>query len=164
MSVHRLPARPGIMAGNHEAENALGLGNGTSVGVDTPKSRLFWKSDIPWYRKLDIIYYLTFCLIPMLVAFTWTLTLLSFITDLTIQNSFQAWFLILISFSYLPLFLLGSYGWYPLRSVKTWLLVTLTVAYTYHWIPEMFYGLRAVMSKREPVWEKTKRIDLLYEA
>lgn len=90
------------------------------------KRNSFWKSGIPWYRKLDILYYLTFWLIPILVALTWLFTFLSLVTNLTIQNSFQPWLLILISFSYFPLFLIGVW---------------------------------AVVSRQEPLWDKTERLD-----
>ncbi|GMQ79205.1 MAG: glycosyltransferase family 2 protein [Anaerolineae bacterium] len=121
------------------------------------KSNL-WASSIPWYRKVDIVYYLSFWFVPLLVLLSWALSIAALLTPLEIHNSFNPWLLILISFSYLPIFAIGVYGKYPLRRPRTWFLLLVAVFYTYHWIPAVMYGLLAVLFRRTPVWNKTARI------
>ncbi len=121
--------------------------------------RKLWTSSIPWYRKLDVVYYLSFWFVPILVLFTWVLTLATVLTRLEIHNSFQPWLLVLISFSYFPIFVVGVHGKYSLRRPRTWLLLVVTVLYTYHWIPAVLFGFISVLFRRTPVWSKTARID-----
>ena len=113
---------------------------------------------MPFYRKLDITYYLMFWLMPIAVGLSWLLAILAWITQLTVVNPFGLFFLLLVSLSYLPLFIIGCYGTYPLRSPRTWVLLSLTVVYTYHWIPAMARGFYRTVSGQTPVWAKTGRI------
>ena len=124
-----------------------------------PRWKTFWKSPIPWYRKLDIAYYLLFWLMPIAVLFTWILTLLSIVTGLIVVNPFSTLVLLLVSLSYFPLLMAGVYGHYSLSKPRTWLLLGLTILYTYHWVPALSRGLWLFAMRRTPQWFKTERID-----
>ncbi len=119
----------------------------------------FWRSTIPFYRKVDIAYYLTFWLMPIAVATTWIIILLAIFTDLMVANRFGTLFLSVVSLSYLPLFAVGAVKVYSLRRPRTWLMLALTVLYTYHWVPAMMRGLVCVVVGITPEWSKTGRVD-----
>lgn len=117
----------------------------------------FWLSPMPLARKLDLGYYLSFWLVPVVVASSWLLFFASWVFGLPIASSFPAWLLLANSFSFLPLIVVGlrAGGWNWGQSL---VLAVGTIVYSYHWLIPIGYGVFAMVSQRRPKWAKTKRI------
>jgi len=90
---------------------------------------------------------------------TWSLAMLSLFTGLTVVNPFGTILMLVVSLSYIPLFIVGIHDEYRLAHPRTWLLLKMTILYTYHWIPAMLSGLSHIVSRQTPEWFKTSRID-----
>ncbi len=96
---------------------------------------------------------------PIAVALTWSLALLSLFTGLTVVNPFGTILMLVVSLSYIPLFIVGIHDEYRLAHPRTWLPLIMTILYTYYWIPAMLSGLSHIVSRQTPEWFKTSRID-----
>lgn len=120
-------------------------------------SGALWRSSMPWFRKLDLHYYLTFWIVPFIVMASWGLALLSVLGYVRVSNHFEAGLLWANSFSFWPtmalaLYKLGASRW----SIP--LLVILGTLYSYHWIPLLVWAWLDVLRRRKPQWLKTQRI------
>ncbi len=93
---------------------------------------------------------------PIAVALTWSLALLSLLTGLTVVNPFGTILMLVVSLSYIPLFIVGIHDEYRLAHPRTWLLLIMTILYTYHWIPAMLSGLSHIVSRQTPEWLKNE--------
>ncbi len=119
-------------------------------------SRRLLRANIPWLRKFDLHYYLSFWIVPVAVLFTFGLFALAQWGVLGVQNSFPLPLLIANSFSFFPLIFLG------LREIKTpWyqmpLAIILVTLYTYHWVPLLLLAWTNILFQRRPQWAKTAR-------
>lgn len=120
-------------------------------------SRRLLRAKIPWLRKFDLHYYLSFWIVPVAVLFTFGLFALAQWGVLGVQNNFPLPLLIANSFSFFPLIFLG------LRKIKTpWyqmpLAIILVTLYTYHWVPLLLLAWTNILFQRRPQWEKTARL------
>jgi len=60
-----------------------------NLGADLLNKRKLWAISIPWYGKVDVIYYLSFWFVPIMVPLAWGLTLAAVLARLEIHNIFQ---------------------------------------------------------------------------
>jgi cellulose synthase/poly-beta-1,6-N-acetylglucosamine synthase-like glycosyltransferase len=120
-------------------------------------SRRLWRAQIPWARKLDLHYYLSFWIVPVLVLFTLGLFVLAQLRLLGVTNHFPLALLIANSFSFFPLVVLGlvevQTPWYRIP-----LSVFMVTFYTYHWVPLLIIAWVDIIFRRKPRWAKTARV------
>jgi cellulose synthase/poly-beta-1,6-N-acetylglucosamine synthase-like glycosyltransferase len=115
------------------------------------------RARLPLMKKLDLHYYLSFWIVPVLVLFTLGLFVLAQLRLLGVTNHFPLALLIANSFSFFPLVVLG------LVEVKTpWYRIPLSVFmvtfYTYHWVPLLIIAWVDIIFRRKPRWAKTARV------
>lgn len=121
------------------------------------------RSPMPWIKKLDLHYYLSFWVVPFVVIATFALTLLHLVGALTVTNDFGTAFLLANSFGFVPLIVLGlARAGLPARRILY--LVPLTVIYAYHWIPVLVSAWASILTRRRPHWTKTARYEYAPEA
>jgi cellulose synthase/poly-beta-1,6-N-acetylglucosamine synthase-like glycosyltransferase len=121
----------------------------------------FWKKHFDLRKKIDISVYLIHILLPFLVFLCWTLTIMSFLGIIVVNNFFPLAFTIANGFSFVPIYgygLLKEKGDYPRWQVIP--LIFLTAAYTYHWVPVVMSAIFKVLTT-EPKWVKTPRFNNL---
>lgn len=111
---------------------------------------------IPWISRLDLHYYLSFWIVPFVVFFSFLLSLLNLTGILQIANSFGPTLLLINSFSFVPLIILGL-AWAKVPLYKIVYLVPLAVIYAYHWIPAVISAWVSVLTRQKPHWAKTTR-------
>ena len=120
----------------------------------------FWKANINWKKKFDVMIYLSYILIPVLVFVGWIWSGLSLLNILSVRNYFPLIFTLANGFSYVPLI---GYGLWKQRSEypKKQLIPLLVMVsmYTYHWIPCVISGILKTITRKKPVWKKTPRFD-----
>lgn len=114
------------------------------------------KAKIPWAKKLDLHYYLSFWMVPLVVLFSFFLSFLSLAGVIAVTNRFGVGILLANSFSFVPLIVLGLY-WAKIPIHKIVYLVPLTIIYTYHWLPVLVSAWASIIQHKQPVWVKTKR-------
>jgi len=107
-------------------------------------------------KKLDLQYYLSLWVVPVVVFISFVLSLLNFSGLLYIENNFGVGLLIANSFSFVPLVILGLL-WAKVPAYKLTYLIPLTVIYAYHWIPAVILGWVSILAKKKPSWAKTRR-------
>jgi len=107
-------------------------------------------------KKLDLHYYLSFWIVPFVVLVCFFLSLLNLTGVIRIANNFGPALLLINSFSFVPLIILGLL-WAKVPIYKTLYLVPLAVIYAYHWIPAVILGCMSILINRKPHWVKTKR-------
>jgi len=107
-------------------------------------------------KKLDLQYYLSLWIVPVVVFISFVLSLLNFSGLLYIENKFGVGLLIANSFSFVPLVILGLL-WAKVPAYKLIYLTPLTVIYSYHWIPAVILGWVSILAKKRPSWAKTRR-------
>jgi 1,2-diacylglycerol 3-beta-glucosyltransferase len=107
-------------------------------------------------KKLDLHYYLSFWIVPFVVLFSFILSFLNLTGILRIANNFGSALLLINSFSFVPLIILGLL-WAKVPIYKTLYLVPLAVVYAYHWIPAVILGCMSILIHRKPYWVKTIR-------
>lgn len=120
-------------------------------------SRRLWRAPIPWSRKLDLYYYLSFWIVPLIVLFSLGLFGLAQLRLFGIANHFPVGLMIANSFSFFPVVILG------LLQIKTpWyripLAVLMVTLYTYHWVPLLLVAWIDILRGRKPRWAKTARV------
>ena len=116
-------------------------------------------SNISWKRKLDLHYYLSFWIVPFVVLFTLMIFFFDQINLVTIKNGFGWKFLIINSFSFLPLIVTGLIK-AEVNFVRIIYLTPISILYTYHWIPVLGIGLYKMVTKAKPYWMKTERYEV----
>ena len=114
------------------------------------------KAKLPLARKLDLLYYLSFWIVPFVVVSSLLLSVLHLAAVVTITNSFGLAFLLANSFSFIPMVILGLL-WAKIPARKIAVLVPLSVIYAYHWIPVLIWGWGSILAHKKPHWVKTKR-------
>lgn len=120
----------------------------------------FYTSSMPLAKKMVIFYYLTFWIVPLIVGATiiigWPLVFWGKHLGIFIQNSFPLWLMLLNSFSFLPLVIvgmkIGGYSW-----LETFFLGLLSPFYSYHWFWPVVKGCVAEFKGEKVVWQKTER-------
>jgi cellulose synthase/poly-beta-1,6-N-acetylglucosamine synthase-like glycosyltransferase len=120
-------------------------------------SGALWNAEMPWLKKLDLYYYLTFWIVPFVVLISWGLAALSWLGYVELSNHFPVFFLLANSFSFWPTMALALYR----TGMALWTiphLVLLGTLYSYHWIPLLLLAWSDVLRKRKPRWLKTQRI------
>lgn len=117
------------------------------------------RASIPIRRKIDLHYYLSFWIVPFVVILTLVLFLFDKANLLTIANGFGWRFLIINSFSFIPLVLTGLF-WAKVKWWKIAYLAPISILYTYHWIPVLLIAWVKIISGVEPFWMKTERYEL----
>lgn len=113
---------------------------------------------VSWRKRVDLLANLSIFLVSPLVLFVWIASALALAGLIQVVNLFPPLFLLVLSFSYLPLV---GYGLMTLDGYrKAHLPFDLVgfVAYTYHWIPALLVGLWHVIAGHLPVWRKTDRM------
>jgi len=119
-------------------------------------SRKFWKSPISLLRKLEMAYYLSFWIVPLIVITSLLLSLFAWMGSIEIKNAFPYWLMLVNSFSFLPLIVFGlRKEGYPL-----WKSITfgfLSAVYSWHWVPSVIYGISMFALLKKPHWAKTER-------
>ncbi|MBS3788300.1 glycosyltransferase family 2 protein [Candidatus Bipolaricaulota bacterium] len=116
------------------------------------------RASIPTRRKIDLHYYLSFWIVPFVVIATLGLFLLDQINVITIANRFGLIFLLINSFSFIPLILMGLI-WAGISWQRILYLAPVTIVYTYHWIPVLFVAFLKIITSRKPHWVKTERYE-----
>jgi len=116
------------------------------------------RASIPTRRKIDLHYYLSFWIVPFVVMATLGLFLLDQVNVITIANQFGLIFLLVNSFSFIPLILTGLI-WAGLSWRRILYLAPVTIVYTYHWIPALFVAFIKIITSRKPYWVKTERYE-----
>lgn len=120
-------------------------------------SGALWRSPMPWLKKLDLHYYLTFWLVPFLVLGSWLLALLSLLGYVRVSNHFEGWLLWANSFSFWPTMALALSKTSASRlSIPK--LVVLGTLYSYHWVPLLVWAWVTILQRRKPHWLKTQRL------
>ncbi|MGC9530376.1 MAG: glycosyltransferase family 2 protein [Candidatus Bipolaricaulaceae bacterium] len=115
-----------------------------------------WRARLPWAKRLDLSYYLTFWIVPFVVLFSLFLSLLDLAGAVVITNRFGLPLLLANSFSLVPLIVLGlRRAGFPARRIAY--LVPLTVVYAYHWVPVLVMAWASIIRHRRPQWAKTER-------
>ena len=114
------------------------------------------KAKIPLAKKLDLHYYLSFWMVPFVVLLSFLLSFLNLVGVLEITNGFGGAFLLLNSFSFIPMMVLGLAS-AKLPAYKIFYLVPLAVVYAYHWIPVLIWGWVSIVTRQRPHWAKTQR-------
>lgn len=120
----------------------------------------FWKAKINWKKKFDVMIYLSYILIPILVFIGWIWSGLSLLNILSVRNYFPLVFTLANGFSYVPLIGYGLWkerSEYPKKQLVP-LLIMVSI-YTYHWIPCVISGVLKTIIGTKPVWKKTPRFD-----
>ena len=107
-------------------------------------------------KKIDLHYYLSFWTVPFVVLVSIILSLLNLTGVLRIANNFGPALLLINSFSFVPLIILGLL-WAKVPIYKTLYLVPLAVVYAYHWIPAVMRACMSILIHRQPHWVKTRR-------
>jgi len=120
------------------------------------------RSSMPLGKKLDLHYYLSFWLVPLIVIASLTLSVFHALGALTLTSSFGVVFLLANSFGFVPLIALGL-AWAKLPWYRILYLVPLTVIYAYHWLPVLASGWACVLRRKQPHWVKTARYEVAYE-
>jgi cellulose synthase/poly-beta-1,6-N-acetylglucosamine synthase-like glycosyltransferase len=116
------------------------------------------RTSIPIRRKIDLNYYLSFWIVPFVVITTLGLFLLDQINVITIANNFGLIFLVINSFSFIPLILTGLI-WAGIGWRRILYLAPVTIVYTYHWIPVLLVAFLKIITSRKPHWVKTERYE-----
>ena len=122
-------------------------------------SKELWTAKIRWRTKLDVMFYLSYVLIPSLVVLCWVWSGLSILGVIHVYNMFPIIFTLGNSFSFFPLILYGLWkerNEYPLWQMIPLLLIT--AVYTYHWIPCITSAIIKTIIKK-PAWKKTPRFN-----
>jgi len=59
-----------------------------NLGADLLNKRKLWAISIPWYGKVDVIYYLSFWFVPIMVPLAWGLIALppALVIQLVVYN------------------------------------------------------------------------------
>ncbi len=114
------------------------------------------KARISLAKKLDLHYYLSFWIVPFVVLLSFFLSLLNLTGAIRITNSFGPSFLLINSFSFIPMIVLGL-AWAKVPVYKIVYLVPLTVIYAYHWVPVLIWGWASILTRRRSHWAKTRR-------
>jgi len=115
------------------------------------------KHRMPWLRKLDLLYYLSFWIVPFVVLISMGLTLLGFLGWIQVTNSFSFAWMVFNGFSFVPMMVLGMRS----ARIAAWKiphLVFLTTLYSFHWVPALAKGWVSILAGQEPTWIKTKRL------
>lgn len=120
-------------------------------------SGALWRAPMPLLKKLDLHYYLTFWVVPLIVLGSWLLALLSLVGYVRVSNHFEAVLLLANSFSFWPTMALALYktGASRLSIPK---LVVLGTLYSYHWLPLLVWAWGDIIRRKKPHWLKTQRI------
>ncbi|MCK4394544.1 glycosyltransferase family 2 protein, partial [Candidatus Bipolaricaulota bacterium] len=114
------------------------------------------KARISLAKKLDLHYYLSFWIVPFVVLLSFFLSLLNLTGAIRITNSFGPAFLLINSFSFIPMIVLGL-TWAKVPLYKIVYLVPLTVIYAYHWVPVLIWGWASILTRQRSHWAKTRR-------
>ncbi len=118
---------------------------------------VLWNAAMPWLKKLDLYYYLTFWIVPFIVLVSWGLAIFSWLGYVQVSNHFPIFFLLANSFSFWPTMALALYR----TGMALWTipkLVVMGTLYSYHWIPLLLWAWGDILRKRKPHWLKTQRI------
>ncbi len=122
-------------------------------------SSKLWKAKIPWKKKIDVMFYLFYILIPTLVLICWVWSGLSILGIITVYNIFPMTFTLANSFSFFPL--LGYGLWKERKEYPSWQIIPfllIATVYTYHWIPCTTSAIIKTIIKK-PAWKKTPRFN-----
>lgn len=118
---------------------------------------------MPLLKKLDLHYYLSFWIVPVLVLGSWALFGLSQLGVVHVSNRFPIGFLVANSLSFWPLLTLGLYrSGASLTHIP--LALVLTTLYTYHWLIALVCALISLAVGRRVCWAKTPRLATLTPA
>ncbi len=130
-----------------------------------------FRSKLKLIRKVDLVYYLSFIVIPPVMLFTWVVSLLSVAAIVSAYNPFPSYFMITNGVSFFPLIAYGLQKTYmddrrfgkghPSRAYSRLFflpLMIITTGYTYHWVPCTIRAILHVLMRDKPRWIKTQRI------
>jgi len=117
------------------------------------------RAHIPIVRKVDLHYYLSFWIVPFVVMATLAMFLLDQLSVITVTNRFGLTFLLVNSFSFIPLILTGLIR-AGLRWWKILYLMPVSIIYTYHWIPVLSVAFLKMITSAQPHWIKTERYEI----
>ena len=126
------------------------------VFIELCLSGRIMKARIPLGKKLELQYYLSVWILPVLVLFCFVASLLDLAGVLHISNSFSLLLLLITTFCFVPMMALGLIR-ARFSLFKIMYLLPLMIIYSYHWIPAVMMGLACVLTRREPQWAKTQR-------
>ncbi|NIP66757.1 glycosyltransferase [Candidatus Bathyarchaeota archaeon] len=116
-----------------------------------------FRENISLAKKIDLGYYMFFCLIPPLMLLSWIITFLNLASIISTHSPFPSTFMIAIATSFFPLI---GYGLWTVREdykpSSIIPLIFLTTAYTYHWVPCMLRAIIHTVLRDKPKWAKTK--------
>lgn len=117
-----------------------------------------FRAPIPLRRKLDLHYYLSFWIVPFVVMATLVLFIFEKVNLVTIANRFGWRFLLINSFSFVPLVLTGLV-WAKVSWQRILYLAPVSILYTYHWIPVLVVAFIKIITGATPRWMKTERYE-----
>lgn len=126
------------------------------VFLDHVVSGRLLQAQLPWRKKLDLHYYLSFWIVPVVVLFSFGLSLLHLAGVVQITNRFSLAFLLANSFGFVPMIVMGL-AWARMPWKRILFLVPLTVLYAYHWLPVLISAWICILTRRKPQWAKTQR-------
>ncbi len=122
-------------------------------------------------KKIDLVYYLSFIVIPPVMLFTWIVSLLGVAAVISAYNPFPSYFMITNGVSFFPLIAYGLQKTYvedrrsgrtgPSRAYSRLFflpLMIITTAYTYHWVPCTIRAIAHVLMRDKPKWVRTQRV------
>ena len=108
-------------------------------------------------KRLDMLLVLSLFLVSPMVMVTWILSGLALVGVIRVVTTLPQPALFLLSFAYLPFV---AYGMLTIRRYERIRLpfdLVVFAVYTYHWVPCMCAGIWRLVTRRDPVWWKTKR-------
>jgi len=117
-----------------------------------------FKAPLPWLRKLDLLYYLSFWIVPFVVLASLGLSLAGALGVLSLSNDFPLSWIVFNSLSFVPMMVLGLWS-AKVSPGKIPYLVGLTMVYAYHWVPALVSGWACILSGKQPHWAKTCRLE-----
>lgn len=115
------------------------------------------RSDLPLLKKLDLHYYLSFWIVPLIVLFSLGLTVAGLFLHMQIDSPFHWALLVANSFSFWPMMALGLWR-ARVRPSLIPMLVGVGTIYSYHWIPALVRAWINIAQNKKPHWVKTQRV------
>lgn len=115
------------------------------------------RSDLPWFKKLDLHYYLSFWIVPFIVLLSLVLTATGLFLPWRLEGRFHWAILLANSFSFWPMMAVGLWrAKVPHSQVP--MLVVVGTFYSYHWIPALVRAWMNIAQRKQPHWIKTQRV------
>jgi cellulose synthase/poly-beta-1,6-N-acetylglucosamine synthase-like glycosyltransferase len=132
-------------------------------------SGAIFRSKLQLIKKIDIVYYMSFIVVPPVMLFCWIISLLGLAAVISTYNPFPSYFMITNGVSFFPLI---AYGLLRTRKEDRSLgessrfysipffipIMIMTTAYTYHWVPCTIRAILHALAGDKPRWVKTQRV------